>query len=80
MKIEMAGTLNAKAFTTGRDVVFGAGQYSPETSIGMRLLAHELTHVQQQQSSLNGVIINRYPRGALEEWAIAKGKKGKVKT
>ena len=72
---EMAGTLNAKAFTTGRDVVFGAGQYSPETSIGMRLLAHELTHVQQQQSSFNGFIINRYPRGVLEERAIAKGKK-----
>jgi len=32
----------------GKDVAFGAGQYSAETSGGERLLAHELTHVVQQ--------------------------------
>ncbi len=45
---ETAQSINAKAFTTGRNVVFGAGQYSPETSSGKRLLAHELTHIVQQ--------------------------------
>jgi hypothetical protein len=45
---ESARVVNAKAFTIGKDVVFGAGQYSPETSSGKRLLAHELTHVVQQ--------------------------------
>ena len=45
---EIAKFVNAKAFTTGNEVVFGAGQYSPETSNGKRLLAHELTHVVQQ--------------------------------
>jgi hypothetical protein len=34
----------------GRDVVFDAGQFSPATSAGRRLLAHELTHVVQQGS------------------------------
>jgi hypothetical protein len=45
---ETASSINAKAFTKGRDVVFNSGQYSPGTSSGKRLLAHELTHVVQQ--------------------------------
>jgi len=45
---EVAQALNAQAFTLGRDVVFGAGRYSPGTEEGMRLMAHELTHVVQQ--------------------------------
>src|SRR6266545_990960 len=40
--------IGAKAFTSGQDVVFGRGQYAPETGEGQRLLAHELTHVVQQ--------------------------------
>jgi hypothetical protein len=40
--------LDAHAYTVGRDVVFGAGRFSPGTSEGRRLLAHELTHVVQQ--------------------------------
>jgi len=42
-----ARALNARAFTVGRDIVFGAGDYSPQTKVGRRLLAHELTHVVQ---------------------------------
>ena len=45
---KVARSINAQAFTVGRDVAFAAGQYSPETSGGKRLLAHELTHVVQQ--------------------------------
>lgn len=45
---ELARSVNAQAFTVGRDIVFGAGRYSPETESGKRLLAHELTHVVQQ--------------------------------
>jgi predicted RNA binding protein YcfA (HicA-like mRNA interferase family) len=37
-----------KAYTMGQDVVFGVGQYMPGTSVGRRLIAHELTHVVQQ--------------------------------
>lgn len=48
---ESAKTINALAYTAGRDVVFGAGQFAPEHASGRRLLAHELTHVVQQQDS-----------------------------
>lgn len=45
---DSARALEARAYTSGHDIVFGAGEYSPETSEGKRLLAHELTHVMQQ--------------------------------
>jgi hypothetical protein len=48
---EAARSLQARAFTLGRDVVFGAGEYAPATPAGRRLLAHELTHVVQQSSA-----------------------------
>lgn len=43
-----ARRLNALAYTVGRDVVFSAGTYAPETRRGRHLLAHELAHVMQQ--------------------------------
>jgi len=46
---ESARAVNAQAFTVGKDVMFGAGQYAPETGGGRRLMAHELTHVVQHQ-------------------------------
>lgn len=42
-----ADGLNARAFTTGRDVHFGRGQFDPSSKDGTKLLAHELTHVVQ---------------------------------
>jgi hypothetical protein len=47
---ESARAVNALAYTVGRDVVFDAGQYQPQTNEGRGLLAHELTHVMQQSS------------------------------
>jgi hypothetical protein len=44
----LASGLQARAFTSGRDVFFRAGAYQPATPIGDRLLAHELAHVVQQ--------------------------------
>jgi hypothetical protein len=43
--------VNARAFTLGHHVVFGRGQYAPDSEDGRRLLAHEFTHVIQQASS-----------------------------
>lgn len=40
--------VNARAFTVGRDIVFGKGQFQPGTREGRRLMAHELTHTVQQ--------------------------------
>ncbi len=51
---ESARAVNALAYTVGRNVVFGAGQYAPGTREGKRLLAHELTHVIQQSVSVTG--------------------------
>jgi len=45
---ESARAIKARAFTIGQAVVFGAGQYTPESTEGKSLLAHELTHVVQQ--------------------------------
>ena len=45
---ESAQSVNALAYTHGKNIVFGAGQYQPETTSGRELLAHELTHVVQQ--------------------------------
>lgn len=43
-----AATLNARAFTVGQHIHFGAGEYDPRSQPGMRLLAHELAHTVQQ--------------------------------
>lgn len=46
--VQLARALRARAFTVGRDIFFGEGQYEPQTSTGQHLLAHELAHVVQQ--------------------------------
>jgi hypothetical protein len=45
-----ADAVHASAFTVGNDVVFAQGNYAPGSDSGRRLLAHELTHVVQQQT------------------------------
>ena len=44
----LARSLNAVAFTTGSDVFFRSGAYSPDSAAGYRLLAHEAAHTVQQ--------------------------------
>jgi Domain of unknown function (DUF4157) len=58
-----ATAIRALAYTTGRDVVFAPGQYSPHTHAGRRLIAHELTHVVQQRGAggSNGSTLQRKP-------------------
>lgn len=51
---EVARSINARAFTVGQDLVFGAGQYAPGSPEGRKLLAHELTHVVQQGGGRSG--------------------------
>ncbi|MCF3566735.1 DUF4157 domain-containing protein [Planktothrix agardhii 1807] len=41
-------SIQAKAFTTGQDVFFRQGAYEPSSQGGQELIAHELTHVVQQ--------------------------------
>ncbi|MCG8419787.1 MAG: DUF4157 domain-containing protein [Proteobacteria bacterium] len=47
-----ARSMNARAFTMGSDVVFRTGEYGPGNKGGRELLAHELTHVVQQNGGL----------------------------
>jgi osmotically-inducible protein OsmY len=44
----LAGSVRALAFASGRDIFFAEGQYSPGSTRGQHLLAHELAHVLQQ--------------------------------
>jgi len=44
--------INAKAFTTGHDIFFRDGEYSPSSASGQKLIAHELTHVVQQGNTV----------------------------
>lgn len=60
---DTARSINAKAFTVGSDIAFGAGQYRPESREGQHLLAHELTHVVQQK----GEQIQRDPGDFLDD-------------
>ncbi len=45
---QSAREVRARAYTVGNDLVFGSGQYLPDSGAGRRLIAHELTHVVQQ--------------------------------
>lgn len=49
---ETARSLGARAFTVGPSISFAAGQFSPTSVEGRHLLAHELTHVVQQDSGI----------------------------
>ncbi len=57
-----ARSVNARAFTVGQNIVFGAGEYSSDTSTGRKLLAHELTHTIQQK----GMVQNKVQRTLLD--------------
>jgi hypothetical protein len=45
---DAARSLDALAFTAGRNIVFGAGQYNPGSARGRHIIGHELAHVAQQ--------------------------------
>lgn len=46
---ESAHLIGALAYTSGNNIVFSNGQFSPHTDKGRHLIAHELTHVIQQE-------------------------------
>ncbi len=63
-------SLQSKAFTTGQDVFFRQGTYDPATQKGQELIAHELTHVVQQ----NGKVINRSYGNVVQRMTIEKSR------
>jgi hypothetical protein len=60
---QSARDLNARAYTVGRDLVFAANQFRPETYSGRQLLAHELTHVVQQSGGQADTVLQRDDAG-----------------
>ncbi len=60
--ITSARAVNASAFTLGKNVVFGSAQFSPNTRSGQHLLAHELTHVVQQDERITSKSSSKNPR------------------
>ena len=72
-------SIQARAFTTGQNVFFRQGEYNPGSRGGQELLAHELTHVVQQNRVLTtGVGIQRKPprrteKRILNEMTIGNG-------
>lgn len=66
----LSSQMNARAFTVGANVAFGAGEYRPGTPIGDALIAHELAHVVQQRgASASGGVMHKggSASSALEE-------------
>ncbi len=67
---QLSDDLNARAFTVGKDVAFGSGEYQPGTLIGDALIAHELAHTVQQgggSSSSSPMQKGETESGTLEE-------------
>jgi hypothetical protein len=56
---QSAQDVNAHAYTVGQNMVFGAGRFAPGTREGRRLIAHELTHVAQQNVGMT--VVQRAP-------------------
>ncbi|HSR49596.1 MAG TPA: DUF4157 domain-containing protein [Acidobacteriota bacterium] len=55
MASRLSSEQHARAFTVGRHVAFGAGEYRPGTLVGDALIAHELAHVVQQSGTSTSV-------------------------
>ena len=75
----LAGSVSAKAFTTGSDIYFAKGEYNPGSGEGNQLLAHELSHVVQQRGApTSGPLQVSMPGDPLETQAdeAAKGATG----
>lgn len=68
----LSRAVSARAFTVGRDIFFGSGEYQPETADGRALLTHELAHVVQQRGApSSGPLQVSQPGDALEREADA---------
>lgn len=67
-----AKNINALAYTHGNNIVFGDNQYQPDTEHGKKLIAHELTHVVQQNSLVQKKHIQRVSWEGFESEALCR--------
>jgi hypothetical protein len=68
-----AESISAQAFTLGSDIYLGAKAQGPRGTEGRRLLAHELTHVAQQQAMTAPNLVQRQPTFPDETCAEVRG-------
>jgi hypothetical protein len=68
-------SMQAQAFTMGSDLFFRRGAYAPGSRDGQKLVAHELTHVVQQNVGIASAVIQRLPsrRDIERELGVPKG-------
>jgi hypothetical protein len=68
----LARAVSARAFTVGRDIFFGQGEYRPGTPDGDALIRHEATHAEQQKfAPTSGPLTVSTPGDAMEREAEA---------
>ncbi|MGL4611891.1 MAG: DUF4157 domain-containing protein [Trueperaceae bacterium] len=79
---QSAQDVNAQAYTVGHNVVFGAGQFVPETHRGQFLLAHELAHVVQQSTTVHTPHAINHPKKVnnVENGLVGKGESSSLLT
>ncbi|HBB34641.1 MAG TPA: hypothetical protein DDZ80_19885 [Cyanobacteria bacterium UBA8803] len=66
--------INAKAFTTGTDIFFRQGEYNPSHRFGQELLAHELTHVlQQNPNQSNSIRLSKIKPNLIQRYLYVGG-------
>ena len=57
---ESANAVNALAYTTGNKIVFNQNQFNSTSKSGKHLIAHELTHIIQQNFNVQPKVIRRW--------------------
>jgi hypothetical protein len=69
---QLSRAVNARAFTVGTHMFFGAGEFNPHTKAGVELAAHEAAHVVQQRGApASGSLKVSTPGDAFEREADA---------
>ncbi|MHC5827125.1 MAG: eCIS core domain-containing protein, partial [Nostoc sp.] len=72
-------SLEAKALTTGKDIFFRQGEFNPGNRGGQELIAHELTHVVQQNGGAMPQVVQRKNTLKTSDAQTTAGKDHKVK-
>ena len=72
---QRAAQVHANAFTEGNDIYFAANRYRPDRADGLHLLAHELTHVAQQQRDPAARVLQRDGEAILPRPNLCDGRR-----
>jgi hypothetical protein len=70
-----ARAVNADAYTVGERIAFAGGRFEPGSAAGRELIAHELTHVVQQNGAARGAAPGVDPDVGLEAEAEASARR-----